>query len=118
MRLVRRLGGVLGGAAGAVGLVLCVAGLVGVSVGYVDVARRLERVFDRADNTLAATQENIRAVADRLRRTEADLDAVRKWEAEAAAEPPDRRAGRRVASRKAVEALGVDVAEARSTLVK
>jgi hypothetical protein len=118
MRFLRRLAGLLCGGAGATGLVLGVAGLVGVWVGYGEVVRRVDRVFDGADRGLAGIQENLRQAADRLRETETELEAVRKREADLAARPPAERPGRREASRKLVEGLGPGVAEARATLVK
>jgi len=118
MRLVRRLAGLLFGAAGVLGLVLGVAGLVGVWVGYVEVVRRVDRVFGGADQALAGVQGNLRQATDQLRETEAGLEAVRKREAERATQPPAQRPGRREASRKAVEALGPGVGDARATLLK
>jgi hypothetical protein len=118
MRVVRRLGGLLGGAAGAVGLALCVAGAIGVWVGYAEVVRRVDRVFGGADQALVGIQGNLGEATDRLRRTEAELEAVRRREAELASQPPSERPRRREVSRKAVEGLGPGVAEARATLVK
>jgi hypothetical protein len=117
MRVVRRLAGLLSGAAGATGFVLAAAGLVGVWVGYVEVVRRVDRVFEGADRALAGVQENLRRATDRLRETEAELEAVRKREADLATRPPVERPGRREASRKVVEGLGPGVAEARAILV-
>jgi hypothetical protein len=114
MRFVRRLVGLLFGTAGVLGAVLGVAGLVGVWVGYLEVVRRVNRVFDGADQALAGIQSNLQQASDRLRETETELEAVRKREAERAADRP----GRREASRKAVEALGPRMGEARSTLLK
>src|SRR5947209_231938 len=118
MRLARRLAGLLFGAAGVLGLVLGVAGLAGVWVGYVEVVRRVDRVFDRADQSLAGVQNNLRQATARLRETETELDAARKREAERITRPPAERPGRREVSRKAVEALGPGVADARVTLLK
>jgi len=118
MRFVRRLAGLLCGGAGAIGLVLGVAGLVGVWVGHGEVVRRVDRVFDGADRGLAGVQENLRQATDRLRDTETELEAVRKREADLATRPPSERPGHRAASRKVVEGLGPGVAEARATLVK
>jgi hypothetical protein len=110
--------GLLSGTAGATGFVLCAAGLYGVWVGYVEVMRRVDRVFGGADQVLADVQGNLRRATDQLRQTEAELEAVRKREADLAAKPPAERPARRAASRKAVEALGPGVGEARATLVK
>jgi len=118
MRLIRRLVGLVSGTAGLIGLVLGVAGLAGVWVGYTEVTRRVDAVFDRADQALAGAQDNLRQATDRLRQTEVELEAVRKREADRTADPPAQRPGRREASRKAVEALGPGVTEARATLVK
>jgi hypothetical protein len=118
MRLLRRLLGLLAGTAGLIGLLLCVAGLVGVWVGYVEIVRRVDRVFDRADGGLAGVQENLRDASARLREAEAELESVRNREAELATQPPAQRSARRAASKKTVEALGPGLGEARSTLVK
>jgi len=118
MRLIRRLAGLVSGVAGAIGFALAVAGLVGAWVGYVEVVRRVDGVFDKADGALVGVQENLRRATDRLRETETELEAVRKREADRTADPPAQRPGRREASRKAVEALGPGVAEARGTLVR
>ena len=118
MRFVRRPAGLLLGTAGVLGLALGVAGLVGVWVGYVEVVRRVDRVFGAADQALAGVQGNLRQATDQLRETEAELEAVRRREAERTAQPPAQRPGRREASRKAVEALGPGVTDARATLTK
>jgi hypothetical protein len=118
MRVVRRLAGLLTGAAGIIGLLLCAAGLVGVWVGYVEFVRRVDHWFERADGGLAGVQDNLRKATDRLRATETELEAVRKREADLAGQPPAERGARRELSRKAVEALGPGVGEARETLVK
>jgi len=116
--LFRWLLGLLAGIGGLLGLVLCVAGLVGVGVCFVKVVRSVDRVFDRADGALAGVQDNLRDATARLREAEAELDTVRKREAELATQPPAQRPGRREASKKTVEALGPGLGEARSTLVK
>jgi hypothetical protein len=118
MRLLRRLAGLLSGTAGAIGLILCVAGLVGLWAAYVEVVRRVDRVFERADTALAGVQENLHRATDRLRETETGLEVVRKQEADLAAQPPAERGPRRVLSRKTVEALGPGVGDARATLVR
>jgi hypothetical protein len=118
MRLARRLVGFVSGTAGLIGLLLGVAGLGGVWVGYTEVMRRVTDVFDRADQGLAGAQGNLSQATNRLRRTEADLLAVREREADLAARPPVDRPARREATRKALDTLGPGVAEARSTLVK
>jgi hypothetical protein len=109
--------GLLSGTAGAIGLVLSLAGLYGVGVGYGEVVQRVDRVFERADRSIGGVQENLRDATARLREAETELEGVRKREAELAAQPPQRPA-RREASRKAVESLGPGVSEARATLVK
>jgi hypothetical protein len=118
MRLARRLVGFLSGTAGLAGLVLGVAGLAGVWVGYTEVMRRVNGVFDRADQALVSANDNLRKATDRLRQTESELDAVRKREAELATQSPEQRPAKRAASRKALDSMGPSVAEARSTLVK
>jgi hypothetical protein len=118
MRLGRKLFGLLAGTAGATGFVLCAAGLYGVWLGHSEVMGRVDRVFGGADQTLGGVQDNLRRATNELRETETELEAVRKREAELAIRPPAERPARRGASRKAVEALGPGMAEARSTLVK
>lgn len=118
MKLIRRLAGLLSGAAGAIGLVLCVAGLVGVWVGHVEVVRRVDRVFGGADQALTDTDGNLHRAADQLRKCQAELAAVREREADLTAHPPDQRAARRELSRKAVEGLGPQLGEARVVLEK
>jgi hypothetical protein len=118
MRVARRLTGWTFGAAGAVGLVLCVAGLVGCWVAYFEVVGRVDRLFGRAEGALAETGGNLGQVGDRLRGTQAELGAVRRREAEVSARPPAERGARRALSRKAVEAVGLQAAEARDLLVR
>jgi hypothetical protein len=118
MRFARRLIGLLSGTAGLVGVLLGVAGLAGVWIGYNEVMRRTNGIFDRADQVLAGARDNLRHATDRLRATETELDAVRQREAGLASEPPDQRPAKRAVSRKALDALGPGVAEARSTLMK
>src|SRR5262245_47040066 len=118
MRLVRRLVGLIAGTAGALGLILCLAGLAGVWAGYVELVRRVDRVFERANLSLSGVQDNLGRATDRLRETEAELEAVRERERDLAARPPVERPGRREPSRKAVEALGTGLGEARTTLVR
>jgi hypothetical protein len=118
MRVARRLSGCVFGAAGATGLVLCVAGLVACWVTYVEVVRRVDRLFGRADDALAEISGNLGRAGDRLRGAQAELDAVRRRESEPAAHPPVERSARRAISRKAVEAIGPQADEARSLLVK
>jgi hypothetical protein len=112
MRVVRRLTGWTFGAAGAVGLVLCVAGLVGCWVAYFEVVGRVDRLFGRAEGALAETGGNLGQVGDRLRGTQAELGAVRRREAEVSSRPPAERGARRALSRKAVEAIGPQATEA------
>lgn len=118
MRVVRPLVGLSAATAGAVGLVLCVGGLVGLWAVYTEVVRRVDRVFDGADRALTDAHGHLRAATERLRQTEAELEAVRQREADLAARPPAERGPRRERSRKAVEAVGPGIGEARSTLVK
>jgi len=114
---VRRLTGWAFGAAGAVGFLLCIAGLVGCWVAYAEVVRRVDRVFGRADAALAEIGENLGQAGDRLRRTRTELEAVRR-ETEPPATRPTGGTARRAVSRKAVEAVGPQAAEARELLVK
>jgi hypothetical protein len=115
MGIARRLGGLT---AGLVGSALCVAGLVGVWLAYAEVMRRVDRVFGRADQSLADVQGNLLQAVVRLRETEAELEAVRKREADLAAQPPAQRGARRELSRRAVESVGPGVGEARALLVR
>jgi hypothetical protein len=118
MRFVRRLTGWAFGAAGAVGLLLCLAGLAGCWALHAGVAGRVDRVFGRADAALADIGGNLGRAGDRLRRAGAELEAFRQREAGPAAQPPAERGARRALSRKAVEAVGPQAAEARELLGK
>jgi hypothetical protein len=118
MGVVRRLAGLVFGAAGLTGLVLCVAGLVGSWLGYREAVRYADGLFGRADGALAEVERDLRSAADRLRQTETELEAVRRREVGSAPEPPGQRAARRALSRKAVEALGPRLGEARELVAK
>src|SRR5688572_18083582 len=117
MRVLRRFTGLLSGAAGATGLALCVAGLVGCWTAHAEAVRRVDRVFGRAEDALADVRGNLRKAGDRLRDSRAELVAVRKRESDLAAQPPAERRTRREVSRKAVEAVGPRAGEAREMLV-
>jgi hypothetical protein len=118
MRLARRLIGMVLGSAGAAGVVLCVAGLVGCWVAYFEVLRRVDRVFDRADRALVEIRENLDQVGTRLRQTELELETVQKRETDVASTPPAERVARRAESRKLVETVNPHVGEIRELLVK
>ncbi|HKB03057.1 MAG TPA: hypothetical protein VKD90_12605 [Gemmataceae bacterium] len=118
MRFVRRLSGLLFGTAGAVGLLLSVAALVGCWAVYSEVQRRVDRVFGRVDGTLTEIQGNLKQAADRLRRSQLELEAVQKREAELTSQPPAQRGVRRELSRKAVESLGPQLGETREGVAK
>jgi hypothetical protein len=113
MGVVRRLAGLVFGAAGLTGLLLCLAGLVGCWFGYREAVRYTDGVFGRAEGAVAEVQGNLRAAADRLRQAESELEEVRRREAGSAPDPPAQRAARRALSRKAVEAVGPGLGEAR-----
>lgn len=118
MRLVRRLAGLLFAAAGLTGLLLCLAGVVGCWFGHREAVRYADHVFGRADGALAEVHGNLRAAADRLRQTETELAGVHRREVDPAPQPPAQRAARRALSRKAVEALGPGLGEARDLAAK
>jgi hypothetical protein len=118
MGIVRRVGGLTAGTAGLVGSVLGVAGLAGVWLAYAEVMRRVDRVFGRADQALADVRDNLGQAVARLKETETELEAVRKREADLAAQPPAQRGARRELSRRAVESVGPGVGEARNLLVR
>jgi hypothetical protein len=113
MDVVRRLAGLVFGAAGLTGLLLCLAGLVGCWYGYREAVRYTDVVFGRAEGAVAEVQGNLRAAADRLRQTDSELEAVRRREAGSAPDPPAQRTARRALSQKAVAALGPGLGEAR-----
>jgi hypothetical protein len=115
---VRRLGGLFSVSAGVVGAVLCVAGLVGVWAVHSDVTRRVDRLFGGADRAVEDVRGNLRRAKEQLRGTEAELETVRKREADLAARPPTERGLRRDQSRKAVEGIRPQVAEARDLLIR
>src|SRR4051812_12837430 len=118
MRLLRRSIGVLCGTAGATGLALCVAGLVGCWLLHAELVRRVDRVFGRAEDALADIRGNLGRATDRLRESQAELEAVQSREAVQASRPPAERDARRAVSRKALDALGPQVVEVRKVLVK
>ena len=118
MGIARRVAGLTAGTAGLVGTALCVAGLVAVGLTYAEVMRRVDRLFGRADQALADVRQNLDQAAARLRETETELEAVRKREADLAAQPPAQRGARRDLSRRAVESVGPGTAEVRALLVK
>jgi len=117
MTVLRRLVAAVLGTAGAVGVVLCVAGVVGCWVAYAEAVRRADRTFGRAEGALSELRDGLAQAGDRLRVTQDELDAVRKREADLAAQPPAERTLRRAVSRKAVEGVSPQLADARKKLV-
>ena len=118
MRLLRRTMAAALGLAGAVGLALCVAAVVGCWVAYAEAVRRVDRTFDRAAGSLGGVRDDLTQVGDRLRETRGELDAIRRREADLAAQPPEERSHRRLISRKAAEGGPPQLTEARQKLVK
>jgi hypothetical protein len=118
MRIARRLFGLLGGAAGAIGLVLCVAGIVACWWLHGEATRRADRTFGRVEDLLADVRDNLGQARDRLRQTQAELDSVRERESNLAAQPPAERNARRALSRKAMTAIDPQLGDARGKLVR
>ena len=118
MRVVWRALAVVLGLAGATGLVLCIAGIVGCWMAYAEAVRRVDRTFDRVEGSLGDVRDGLSQVADRLRGTQGELEAIRVREADLAAHPPAERSHRRAISRQAAEGAVLPVAEARQKLIK
>jgi len=117
MRLLRRLIGLLGALAGLIGLLLCIAGIVGCWVLYSDVVGRVDRAFGRVDGSLTNATENIDRVGDRLRRTQTELSAIQKREADLASQPAEERNARRALTLKSFDSIKPHLGEAREKLL-
>jgi hypothetical protein len=113
--MVRRLGGLVFGTAGALGLLLCVAALVGCWVGYFELLRRVDQVFGRGESALAEVGTNLDQAGARLRQSQSELVALHD---RGASVPPAQARARRAASRKTAAALGPRLGEARELVVK
>lgn len=116
MRMLRRLFAATLGLAGALGLVVCVAGVVGCWVLHADLTDRTDRVFGRAEGSLDGVQVELVQVRDRLRQTHQELEAVRKREDELAARPQADRVGKRIESRKLVKVADDQLRDAKRML--
>jgi hypothetical protein len=118
MGAVRQLVGLVFGAAGLTGLVLCLAGLAGCWFAYREVVGYADRVFGRAEGVLTDVQADLRSATGRLRQTDTELAALHRREAGATPGPPAERAARRALSRKTVDALGPRLGEARELVAR
>lgn len=118
MRIVRRLLGSLSSLAGLFGVILGLASLVGVWICYVEIVDRVNRVCARIEDELADTHGNLQKATGRLRETEAKLVSVRTRETESRSGPAVQKRIRRETSRKAIESVRPEIAEARSALLK
>lgn len=65
------------GLAGLTGTLLCLAGIVGCWILYVDAVQRTNRAFGRVEASLDRTRENLTRARDQLERTQRGLLAVR-----------------------------------------
>lgn len=118
MRTIRRVLATFLGVAGATGLVLCAAGVVGCWVVHAEAVRRVDRIFGRTEDALGEVRDALSHVSDQLRRTRRNLDAIRDREADPAERSLVERTLRRAISRKTTEAEIPQLSEARRKLVK
>jgi hypothetical protein len=118
MGLIRRLIGIVFGTAGLIGLLLCVAGIVGCWLAHSEVHRRVDRTFDRADSSLAQADQSLRQVGQRLTETQSELAALRRRESEMASQPPAGKSALRVLSKRAAASFNPQLGEARQMLVQ
>jgi hypothetical protein len=118
MRMARRLIGTLGGTAGAVGLLLCIAGIVGCWWLRAEATRRAHRALGHAEELLVEVRDSLGQIGVRLRQTHQELDSIRHREADLAAHPPAERSTRKALSRKAIAAVSPQLGEARGQLAK
>jgi hypothetical protein len=118
MRLLRRLVGLLSGVAGLIGLLLCIVGVAGCWMLHAEIIGRVDRTFGRAESALADARDHLGKAGDRLRRTETELQAIQKREADLASRPPAERTARRALTRKSLGALEPQLGEARELLVQ
>jgi flagellin-like hook-associated protein FlgL len=117
MTLFRRLFGVVCGTAGLIGLLLCIAGIIGCWLGHSEVARRVDRAFDRADASLVRASGNAEQVRKRLTETKTELRALQDREREGASQPPAEKGARRALSKKAITSLNPQLGEAHQALL-
>lgn len=118
VRFVHRLFAFLCGTAGAIGLLLCIAGIFGCWLLRAEAMQRVNGTFGRAEDMITDVRESLDQVARRLRQTERELKSVRQREESLAAHPPEERNARRTLSLKAMAAIKPDLGEAREKLVK
>lgn len=118
MRAIRRLFGLVFGIAGLAGLLLSLAGIVTCWIIRSEVNERVDRAFNRADDSLAEVSENLRQADVRLRQTQSELVALHEREANRPSKPAGERDARRALSRKSLEAIPSQLGSARTMLIK
>jgi hypothetical protein len=117
MRALRRALTAVLGTAGAAGLVLCIAGVVGCWALHAEAVSLADRVCGRAESSLGGVRDDLTAARDQLGRTQQELNAIRQREAEFNAGPPADRGGRRPLARKLTGDVPSQLGEARRRLV-
>jgi len=118
MRIAHRLFGVLGGTAGAIGLVLCIGGIFGCWWVRSEATRRADRTLGRVEDLLADVRDNLGQAGDRMRQTQHELDSIRERETDMAGRPATERNARRSLSRKAMLAVNPQLGDARGKLAQ
>jgi hypothetical protein len=118
MPVMRRLFGLLCGASGGTGLLLCIAGIVGCWWLHAEVVQRVDGVFGRAETLLVDVGASLDQVGGRMRQTQSELESVRQREVDLDAKPPVERSLRRSLSRKGIAALSPQLGDARGKLNK
>ena len=113
---MRRLFGCLCGASGGVGVLLCVAGIVGCWRLEAEIINRADVAFGRAELLLIDIGGSLDEVSGRMRLTELELTSVRQRETEPTPKPGPDRNLRRSLSRKGIAAFGTQVGDAKAKL--
>ena len=118
MRIMRRGLSALFGTAGAVGLILCIAGIVGCWMLRAESMRYVNAAFGRAEGSLDGMRDGLGRATDRLQQTREDLDTIGRREAELAASAPEQRTAGRSLLRRQAEKAVPQLAAGRRQLVK
>jgi hypothetical protein len=106
MSAIFRLLRILAGAAGLIGLVACVGGVIGCWSLHGELCQQLDRVFARVDGSLSEIGGDILRAHDGLLQARQDLAAIRRDKAESAPGPSNERGGRPSLAGKAMTAIG------------